>query len=399
MDTQIAEPTAVASNRMMQILATLKAIGFDERHCGERLGRIQSLPDFSGLHVAKPHFRMSSDPLDLAIALFLFNEEIPLGKLHELFGESELDALKAMSLVRVHQEVGFSPLNLLPCCGNYITTDCTSMPVQTGFLKSKRAFPIQNPVMWLYPESYIMAGLVDRTSRLHAALDLGTGSGIHALLASRQCEEAIGVDINPRAIAFSRFNQQLNGCGNLEYFLGDLYAPVAGRRFDLILSNPPYNPTPHVPAGTNFWSGGTSGEDILGRIIHGLDEHITESGICHIITLLCHNKSGPNYREKLDSWLVGGLNRYDVMAQVMPNDYYFLDADTEAHQGFLRENFVRFEFGVISVRRSYGSSGFYYHGPPHSMPPFFDENGRFLSPVSHFAFDAYRDQGAACSRA
>ncbi len=396
MDTQIAEPTALAPARMMQVTAALRAIGFDERHCGDRLGRLNSLPDFAGRKVAKPYLRSSSDPLDLAIALFLFNEEVPLCKLHELFDESQLDALEAMSLVNIiNDDSAFSPLNLLPCCGSYIATDRMSAPAQSGFIKTKRSFPVTNPVMWLYPESYVLAGYVDRTSRLHAALDLGTGSGIHALMASRHCDHVIGVDINPRALAFSRFNQQLNGCGNVEYFMGDLYSAVAGRRFDLILANPPYNPTPYVSAGTNFWSGGTSGEDILSRVLRGIDEHLTERGICHIITLLCYSKSDPSFREKLDFWLVGGVDRYDVLAQVLPNDAYFMDVVSDEHQSFLRENFARFEFGVISVRRSRGSTGFYYHGPPHVMPPFFDENVRFRGPVGHATFDACRDRAAA----
>ncbi|HEY6351956.1 MAG TPA: methyltransferase [Candidatus Angelobacter sp.] len=380
MDSRIPAPVPAHTDAMKRVVGRLREIGFDEKHCGERLGKIENLPDFAGSQVARPYLRPSPDLLDIAITLFLMNEKISFEQAGQLFPGSDLDALRTMSLVEVNRREVYSRLNLLPCYGSYLATDRSSFG------------PNENPgisrVMWLYQESYILGGLVDRTTRLPSALDLGTGSGIHALLASQHCDHAVGVDINPRAITFSKFNQRLNDRSNLEYLLGDLYTPVAGRRFDLILANPPYNPSPLVAAGADYWSGGLSGEEILGRIFGGIHAHLTETGICHIITLLCHQKAGPIYRQKLDSWLVGGIRRYDIMAQVMEHQYYVANADSEALRTFLRRHFSRFEFGVISIRRSPERPGFYYHGLPRAAPPLFDENGRFGMAINHSFFDA-----------
>ena len=60
-------------------------------------------------------------------------------------------------------------------------------------------------------------------------------------------DRVIGTDINPRAVALSRINAALNGIGNVEFREGDMFAPVAGETFDLIISQPPFVSTPPGP--------------------------------------------------------------------------------------------------------------------------------------------------------
>lgn len=392
MGLHIPAPVPVAVPLMDGIVKKFRQLNFDERHSAARLGYFEGLPDFAAPRIPRPFLGPASDALDVVLALFQLNEEIPYDRMLEVFTEAELYALRAMSLIQMSQDWIAAPINLFPCLGHYLITD-------------RRVFPRNNPpdfnrIMWLYPESYMLAGLVDRTVRVHKALDLGTGSGIHALKATQHSDEVIGVDINPRAIAFSTFNQRLNNIKNVEFRLGDLYGPVAGMKFDLIISNPPFNPIPSVKAGTDFYSGGASGEEILSRIISGLDEHLTENGICHIITLLCHQKRGPTYREKLDHWLTGGTKYFDVMAHVgdqslyfnNPNSDYFLSGPVPEREAFLRSEFSRFEFGVISIRRRPAGDGHYYHGPTRSPLPLFDQDARIRFPITHLAFDESRNE-------
>jgi release factor glutamine methyltransferase len=73
--------------------------------------------------------------------------------------------------------------------------------------------------------------------------DVGTGSGAIALaLASSLPEAAVtAIDISPEALALAAENAAANGLAErVELLQGDLLAPVAGRHFDLIASNPPY---------------------------------------------------------------------------------------------------------------------------------------------------------------
>ncbi len=83
-------------------------------------------------------------------------------------------------------------------------------------------------------------GSVLQTASATSALDLGCGTGILALIASRTCHEVIGVDIDPRALACSRHNAALNDVTNARFLLGDGYGPIGSRRFDLVISNPPF---------------------------------------------------------------------------------------------------------------------------------------------------------------
>jgi Methyltransferase small domain len=91
---------------------------------------------------------------------------------------------------------------------------------------------------------------VNQTSRLLArcsmlrpggrALDLGTGCGTLALAAASRAESVIGTDINQRALDFCRINAALNGIHNVTFLQGDRFEPIAGRRFDSIICNPPF---------------------------------------------------------------------------------------------------------------------------------------------------------------
>ena len=70
-------------------------------------------------------------------------------------------------------------------------------------------------------------------------LDLGCGSGAAGLAAARRGCSVVGVDINPSAVRCARTNALLNDL-KLEIRHGDLFAPVASERFDVVLFNPPY---------------------------------------------------------------------------------------------------------------------------------------------------------------
>src|SRR5438477_3867539 len=98
-------------------------------------------------------------------------------------------------------------------------------------------------VLWPNPTSKFLARFAVR-HHSRATLDLGTGSGIISLGASRHSDVVVATDLNERAVACARFNARLNEVANIEVMAGDCFEPVKGRRFDLILSNPPFFITP-----------------------------------------------------------------------------------------------------------------------------------------------------------
>ena len=106
-------------------------------------------------------------------------------------------------------------------------------------------------------------------------LDLGTGSGVGAIFAARRGAAVIAVDINPEAVRCARINALLNHLEHaIEARQGDLFAPVAAARFDLILFNPPfYRGRPRRPLD-HAWRG----EDVFERFTAGLAAHLKPGG-------------------------------------------------------------------------------------------------------------------------
>ena len=308
----------------------------------------------------------SADPLDVLIGLFIAGEAVALQRLEGIFTARELDALQQMGLVDLDAGHARCALQLYPARGRYFATD-RPQPVPRG-----------RPVMPLLPESYFLAHCVDREQPIPRALDLCTGCGVHALLAAEHSEQVLAVDINPRAIAFATFNAALGGGGgNVRFEIGDLYGPCeADARFDLVVSNPPYVPSPDHEAGANWFSGGPSGEEILGRIVSGLPTVLARGGLAHLYTMLVHHE-GVAYRDKLETWL-GGLDGWDVAIRAVSIPYVASSGPSTAAS--------RFEIGLISLRRNDGSHPpVYYHGP--DLLPFFGNAGVGRATLGYDSFD------------
>jgi len=114
-------------------------------------------------------------------------------------------------------------------------------------------------------------------------LDLGTGSGLFAVLAARRGHAVVATDIVSRCCDCARLNAVLNGVAErLEVRAGDLYAPVAGERFDLVATNPPQMPTPPDHGWEDTESradnGGPDGWTLLDPIIDQAAAHLKPGG-------------------------------------------------------------------------------------------------------------------------
>lgn len=117
--------------------------------------------------------------------------------------------------------------------------------------------------------------------RLHGdVLDLCAGSGVLGLAAATHAASVLAVDLSRRAAAAIRLNALLNR-RSVEVRRGDLFGAVGSRRFDVILTNPPYVPTPpgsRARGGARAWEGGPRGRDLLDRICAGAADHLRPGG-------------------------------------------------------------------------------------------------------------------------
>jgi SAM-dependent methyltransferase len=156
-------------------------------------------------------------------------------------------------------------------------------------------------VMGISPSSLGLAGMTVRKP-IGRALDLGCGSGFQALLAAGHAGRVAAVDLNPRAIAMTRFNRELNGLANLDVLLGDLFEPVAAERFDLIVSNPPFVISPEH--SHFFLHSGLQGDDICRNIVRDAPALLAEGGFCQLLANW-ENHAGQPWEERLAGWFEG----------------------------------------------------------------------------------------------
>ncbi len=109
----------------------------------------------------------------------------------------------------------------------------------------------------------------------HSVLDLGTGSGVCAVAAARLAREVVGTDINPAAIRCAKINAMISDLDKrIELREGDLFAPVRGRQFDVVLFNPPF--IEGAPA--NDRDAAWRGENIARRFAAELPAHLAAGG-------------------------------------------------------------------------------------------------------------------------
>jgi Methyltransferase small domain len=111
------------------------------------------------------------------------------------------------------------------------------------------------------------------------ALDMGTGSGVQALLLAGHAHQVVATDVNERALEFARFNAALNEV-SIDLRRGSLFEPVAGEHFDLIVSNPPYVISPDT--GLLFRDGGLPGDSFSEAVVRQAPGLLVEGGFAQI---------------------------------------------------------------------------------------------------------------------
>jgi release factor glutamine methyltransferase len=148
-------------------------------------------------------------------------------------------------------------------------------------------------------------------------LDLCTGSGVLAIAAARAgAAHVTAVDVSRRAVAAAWLNARLNGVA-VRALRGDLFEPVRGERFDLIVSNPPYIPSAddELPdrGPRRALDGGRNGRAFLDRICASARQYLSPGGA----VLLIHS-SFCSEQATIDALRSGGLRAETVFRKPGP---------------------------------------------------------------------------------
>ena len=173
--------------------------------------------------------------------------------------------------------------------------------------------PVQHDhVLGIGGASVTLAYAVVRTP-VGRALDLGTGCGIQALHLSAHCDEIVATDTNERALALAGATARLNG-RQWDLRRGSLFEPVAGERFDLIVSNPPF------VVGTGaldylYRDSGMVGDALSQKLIEEVGDYLEPGGTAQIMANWIV-RSGQDWRDRVRGWLAGtGLHAWAVQRE------------------------------------------------------------------------------------
>ncbi len=131
-------------------------------------------------------------------------------------------------------------------------------------------------------DTFLLARVLEKELRKEdIVLDMGTGTGILAIIASKRAKKVVGVDTNPHAIELAKRNAKRNRATNTEFLVSDLFQNVTGK-YTLIVFNPPYLPHhPHEDTGTPIdlaWDGGPDGRRVIDSFLERFPEFLEPNG-------------------------------------------------------------------------------------------------------------------------
>lgn len=231
-------------------------------------------------------------PLHTIIRLFLMEMAVKSNIVEKAIEPMTVAAWQEAGLVHCRDNKVIAAVKLLPFQNLVLAFDFTSI-MQTPLR--------ENYVMGIGSSTITLSNLtIRRQSR--RTLDLGTGCGVHAFLATPHSDQCVAVDLNPRAVQLAQFNAKLNKIPNIECLHGDFFTPVKDQKFDLIISNPPFVISPETRF--IYRDGGMEADAVTRKIVQEAPRFLHEGGFCQI---LCNwaELEGQDWQKKLENWFEG----------------------------------------------------------------------------------------------
>ncbi|WP_226913298.1 DUF7059 domain-containing protein [Gephyromycinifex aptenodytis] len=308
-------PPQVAEELVRGLRADLHTLGFTVEGLADLLGPAAS----AALHrdqllPARRVLARSQAPLAALAALFALGDQVPADRLDAALPRVGADGLRELGLVLDAERAGCvrAACDLHPYGDEEHTWWVAS---DLGELLTGAALD-PGHVLGVGGASMTLASWAPRP-QVGRVLDLGTGCGVQALHASRHAEQVVVTDVSTRALAFARFNAAMAG-QVWDVRAGDMFEPVAGERFDLILSNPPFVVTPRT-AGLptyEYRDGGRVGDALVQELVACVGDYLAPGGIACFLANW-EVAPGQDWRQVWESWLAGTeLDAYVIQREM-----------------------------------------------------------------------------------
>lgn len=250
--------------------------------------------------------RLPQTPLATVVRALFLQLPVATGEAVRALGRDGVEALEHTALADVGDEVVLRA-RLLPIGELLLASD--------GFSRDAEDPP--DYVATYTPTARLCDSLTPRP-RVERALDVGTGSGVQALLAAQHARHVVATDVNARALGYTELNAALNGLTNIECRRGSLFEPVDGERFDLITCNAPYVVSPE-----HRWAyrdGGFQADEISERVVREAADHLAEGGFATLlVSWLADDEDAPHKRvlawtqaTGCDGWILSTLEAHPL---------------------------------------------------------------------------------------
>ena len=168
-------------------------------------------------------------------------------------------------------------VQVFPLSGKFICTDFN----YSAHRKSGKTYTTEKDGVWgILPEETPVMAKKAIVKKGGIVLDLATGSGMIGIFCADKAKKVIATDINPKAINYANFNAILNDVENkMEFKVGNLFKPVKGIKFDLIIWNGPTVAVPETPGKYPVYSyGGMDGAEFTRRFIDEAFDYLKPNG-------------------------------------------------------------------------------------------------------------------------
>ena len=152
-----------------------------------------------------------------------------------------------------------------------------------------------------------------------SVLEIGTGSGLVSMYASRLTDDITATDINYNALELAEENFKKNNINTIKLEFGDLFEPVKDKKFDVILFNTPYLPTEEgdiIDSNLNYaFDGGLNGRKVIDLFLNEVKNHLNDGGIVQLI-----QSSFSDNDETLNM-----LDELGFIAEIAKKEHYFFE--------------------------------------------------------------------------
>lgn len=294
--------------------------------------------------------RDDDSPVATLIRLFALGLPVGVRQLDRALAGWDTARLAAAGLVRVDGSRVRASYDLRPYGDDHdqwwVASDLSE--VMTG-----EPLPVDH-VLGIGGASTTLASWTPRR-QVRRALDLGTGCGVQSLHLAGHAGEIVATDTSQRALDIAAWNARLNGT-HWDLRCGDLFRPVGGEQFDLVVSNPPFVITPRT-AGVptyEYRDGGRVGDGVVRTLIRELPRHLGPGGVAQLLANW-EVPAGSDWKDVVGAWFNRtGLDAWVVQRDTQdPAEY----AELWASDGGLRAGAAGFEQLYAAWLRDFAARG------------------------------------------